>query len=748
MSTGKPLSKKEYAALKFYKKLIQSEKQKRVIAPYVVTKKDKIKKKAPEESYFEFYAAQKKPSLLLQNLTQYFAGEVSLPTLLHETSEVVKTTTKASASRIYLIDDTKTEIYLSTEIDSRHKVNYKIEEGATVAAYVAHTKEYLMIEDIVDNPNFPDGIGYIDSVKSVLCIPIISPETQDCIAVMELTKRGDEPPFTKDDLKIVVVVTGWMGAAIYQNQQRMELEKQKELNDYLISLTKCYFAYSVDLEKMISEIIQFAKATIGAERGSFYIIERQKDEMFADYYDEGIEDDGTLHKKNMKFHIGKDKGIAATVAFTGEIINLKDAYKDSRFNKEYDQRTGYITRTMLCMPIKGIEGILGVLQLVNKVSGGCFTATDEYILETFAVYSALALHFSKVMNELTTIRKLNEINRGLAKYHLKPCSHDTDFFYSHTVNIPISVSEFSFYITRDLLEYMPHIVSYMILDLIDSHEIDIDNLMSFMLIVRNGYRNNSYHNYEHAFTVMNCMYNLLLRNLDVFCDLEIKALLVATICHDLDHRGFTNNFLILTNDMLAQMYEESPLENHHVYMTMLILEDLNLFPTMDSETYHEYCKEIREAIIATDLALYFKVRMKLSQICNEGFDWNILLHRDLGKELMMTACDLSAMCKPFGPAKMVTEYLYIEFYHQGDIEKSMDLMPLSMMDREKRHLMPEDQVQFLTVVVLPCNELLKKILPNSRELYDGCAKLRDAWKEIIEMRGQKVWKQNESVVKK
>lgn len=82
--------------------------------------------------------------------------------------------------------------------------------------------------------------------------------------------------------------------------------------------------------------------------------------MYADYYDEGVEDDGTLHKKNIKFNIGKDKGIAGTVAYTGEVINLRDAYQDSRFNKEYDQRTGFITKTMLCMPIKGIEGILGI----------------------------------------------------------------------------------------------------------------------------------------------------------------------------------------------------------------------------------------------------------------------------------------------------------------------------------------------------------------------------------------------------
>lgn len=82
---------------------------------------------------------------------------------------------------------------------------------------------------------------------------------------------------------------------------------------------------------------------------------------------------------------------------------------------------------------------------------------------------------------------------------------------------------------------------------------------------------------------------------------------------------------------------------------------------MDVDSYKDYVKEIRAAIIATDLALYFKVRMKLSQICNDGFDWDNPAHRDYGKELMMTACDLSAMCKPFSSAKPVIEGLYSKF---------------------------------------------------------------------------------------
>ena len=47
-----------------------------------------------------------------------------------------------------------------------------------------------------------------------------------------------------------------------------------------------------------------------------------------------------------------DKGIAGFVATTGEIVNIKDAYRDSRFNREVDLRTGYTTRTILCVPVR------------------------------------------------------------------------------------------------------------------------------------------------------------------------------------------------------------------------------------------------------------------------------------------------------------------------------------------------------------------------------------------------------------
>ena len=88
----------------------------------------------------------------------------------------------------------------------------------------------------------------------MLCVPVVTPDG-DCLAVIELFTLMNQGNFSKDDLKITIVVTGWMGAAIHQNQQRVALKKQQELNEYLLDLTKNYFSDTVQMEKMISDVV-------------------------------------------------------------------------------------------------------------------------------------------------------------------------------------------------------------------------------------------------------------------------------------------------------------------------------------------------------------------------------------------------------------------------------------------------------------------------------------------------------------
>lgn len=111
----------------------------------------------------------------------------------------------------------------------------------------------------------------------------------------------------------------------------------------------------------------------------------------------------------------------------------------------------------------------------------------------------------------------------------------------------------------------------MMVRIMDNSAICTEELMKFILSVKIFYRSNQYHNWEHAFTVCHCMYNVLQRNFDLFEAKELNALLIAALCHDIDHGGVTNSFLHLSNDHISQLYEESSWENHHYFLTMLIL---------------------------------------------------------------------------------------------------------------------------------------------------------------------------------
>ncbi|XP_048521448.1 cAMP and cAMP-inhibited cGMP 3',5'-cyclic phosphodiesterase 10A [Dendroctonus ponderosae] len=726
----------------------------RVIAPYVkIVRKSKgaLEKSKEESQKFSFYL-HNKPSVLMQDLSSFLSDSVDLASVLQETADVLKVVTKANGVTLYMVDSASEEIYQVPKnvTDERHKVNWKIQKGSTVATYVAYKKEFVLVDDILCDDRFPSGLGYQDDmVKSVLCVPIVTTDG-DCYAIVEMYRCVPEAPFSKDDLKISIVVSGWMGAAIHQNRLRLALQKQQELNDYLLDLIKCYFADNVSMETLITEIVKFAKATLGAERGSFFIIDPESSDMTAEVFDEGIDgsEGTTMRKKNIKVRLAKDRSIPGLVARTGVTVNLRDAYNDPRFFTEVEKRTGFITRSILCMPIVSLEKIiLGVVQVVNKMNGVVFTSSDENLFKTFSVYCALALHYAKLNDKMHRTDLLNESNLNLLSLQLKPCVHDiSNFSKNPEVSIPSGFSDFRWYVSIDEEPIMPQMVYYMIRTVVGFQEVNVHALKEFILTVRKCYRPNPYHNWEHAFNVAHCMYNILLRNKSLFTNVEIKALIIACVCHDLDHGGYTNNFLQKTEQTLSQLYDESFLENHHFQVAMLIYK---AFPFYDipTELWQQISAEMKHCILATDLANYFKVRIKLLQISNDqGLDWGNRHHRQLCKAIMMTSCDLSGSCKPYMVAKTLTDNVIKEFYNQGDKEKAMGLTPLSLMDREKSAQIPEDQVNFLNIIVLPCTDLLKSFLPNCADLSAEALLLRKTWQEIIDLKGRKSWRQDDSVV--
>eukprot|EP00605_Chrysophyceae_sp_TOSAG23-4_P000459 GSChrysophyteH1.ASY1.ANO1.517.1 assembled CDS len=106
--------------------------------------------------------------------------------------------------------------------------------------------------------------------------------------------------------------------------------------------------------------------------------------------------------KNIRVPVGQ--GIAGTVAATGETINIVDAYNDPRFSSSADKATGYRTTTILCMPIKSLNGsIVGVLQAINKKDGS-FTQTDEEVMDLLSTQAGIAVQNANVFRSAEASR--------------------------------------------------------------------------------------------------------------------------------------------------------------------------------------------------------------------------------------------------------------------------------------------------------------------------------------------------------
>jgi hypothetical protein len=113
------------------------------------------------------------------------------------------------------------------------------------------------------------------------------------------------------------------------------------------------------------------------------------------------------------------------------------------------------------------------------------------------------------------------------------------------------------------------------LGLLQKFDISTESLVRFLLTVKLNYNNNPFHNWLHAWSVMHASWLMISAPEVTGCltDADKLAVMIAAVCHDLDHPGVNNDFLAKSNDPLSIRYKSPILERHHLSMTMEILND-------------------------------------------------------------------------------------------------------------------------------------------------------------------------------
>ena len=163
--------------------------------------------------------------------------------------------------------------------------------------------------------------------------------------------------------------------AMSEDEQRFEL----------LADLGAMIAREVELDELLATCAARVARAIGAERATLWVVDGATGELRARLAD-------ALDPDDLRLPVGR--GVAGAVAATGAPILIADAARDPRWDPAIDRRTGFTTRSMLCVPVRGPDGALrGVLQTLNHTGAG-FTGREQVFASALADQIGRALEFT------------------------------------------------------------------------------------------------------------------------------------------------------------------------------------------------------------------------------------------------------------------------------------------------------------------------------------------------------------------
>ncbi len=172
------------------------------------------------------------------------------------------------------------------------------------------------------------------------------------------------------------------------------IEELAALNELATMLTS-----TLDLNALLCLIMARIQALMGVEASSLLLKDERKDELV---FQVGLGEHGTaVQGRRLK----GDQGIAGWVFRHGVPLIVPDARKDDRFFRGIDKETGFRTKSVLCVPLKAREKIIGVIQVLNCPTDRAFTEDDLNLLSAIAAHAATAIENARLFQETETRAK-------------------------------------------------------------------------------------------------------------------------------------------------------------------------------------------------------------------------------------------------------------------------------------------------------------------------------------------------------
>ena len=145
-----------------------------------------------------------------------------------------------------------------------------------------------------------------------------------------------------------------------------------------------------ELSQLVEHITRMTQHALNASASSVLLLDDTQQELFFEIAE------GRAGKQLRQLRLSAQTGIAGWVVRNGKPLIVNDAAQDPRFDKGVDKNTGFVTRSVICVPLVVQRNIIGVIEVLNKRDGSNFSRQDLETLVSVSATAAIALENTRL----------------------------------------------------------------------------------------------------------------------------------------------------------------------------------------------------------------------------------------------------------------------------------------------------------------------------------------------------------------
>jgi len=294
------------------------------------------------------------------------------------------------------------DLFASAEISISKGTSYKMAGSAIDRVFKQGNT--VIVEDVARLSNDTDKeILGNDNNKGYIITPLVTGGTIIGVLIFCMEDAKDLKKYREYTEHIADVFS----LAVEKNRlSSLVLKRSNEL-DTIKQIGSALASSTFEMTKVLQYTMDMIKMVINVEAGSLLLLDG-KDMEFKVALNVDIE-------KLKKVDVKLGQGIAGYVAALGEAVIENNVENSSMFDPDVDEYSGFVTRTLLCVPIISQGRVIGVIEVINKI-GGSFGINDKYLLQSIASSVSIAIENARLYRETVSMA---EQERGIRQVFQK-----------------------------------------------------------------------------------------------------------------------------------------------------------------------------------------------------------------------------------------------------------------------------------------------------------------------------------------